>query len=313
MNDRIERTAQQLAKLAREEDLGSGDLTTALLPDPDQRATFALLAKQSCVFAGRRVANIILLEYDKDLALAWSEDVDDGVLITAPSAAIHPTGNRPGGTSVILATLTGPLRSILAVERVLLNFLQRLCGIATLTRRYVDAVAGTRVVICDTRKTTPGWRLLEKYAVTCGGGTNHRRGLYDGVLIKDNHLSGIPAQRLAANVFDMLNRLEADRRPLSAPRPFVEVEADSIEQVEALLSVVGIDCILLDNCTVDSLRQAVALRESLGLGKKVLFEASGGITLDTVRTFAETGVDRISIGALTHSVPSVDLSLERTE
>ena len=196
---------------------------------------------------------------------------------------------------------------ILSAERVLLNFLQRLCGIATLTGSFVDAAAGTDAAIYDTRKTAPGWRVLEKYAVRCGGGRNHRRGLFDAVLIKDNHLAGVDPDRLAGTVFEMLNRLStSDAKPA-----FVEVEADSPDQVEALLTVVGIDVVLLDNFSVENLREAVATRDRLGLGGKVALEASGGVTLETVTAVAETGVDRISIGALTHSPRAIDLSLER--
>ena len=206
-----------------------------------------------------------------------------------------------------LATVCGPLSAVLAVERVLLNFLQRLCGVATLTRAYVDAVAGTGAAIFDTRKTTPGWRALEKYAVRCGGGSNHRMGLDDAVLLKDNHLVGIEPRRLADSVFEMLNRLSArDAKPT-----FLEIEADCLEQVEQLLKVVGIDAILLDNFSVDQLGKAVALRDRVGLRGKVSLEASGRITLQTVRVVAETGVDRISVGALTHSATALDLSLDR--
>ena len=206
----------------------------------------------------------------------------------------------------------GPAGAVLSAERVLLNFLQRLCGIATLTRRFVDAVAGTEAAIFDTRKTTPGWRKLEKYAVRCGGGCNHRQGLFDAVLIKDNHLAVRPrvetgAPGLAGVVFEMLNRLDAG----GAKPTFVQVEADSLAQVEELLKVVGLEAILLDNFSLEDLRKAVGLRDGCGLRGKVELEASGGITLDTVRTVADTGVDRISVGAITHSAAALDLSMER--
>lgn len=312
MNDALTQSVERLARLARDEDLGGGDATTALMADPEQRAAFALLAKEPCVMAGRSISPVILAVYDPSLELRWAEGIDDGVYVTGgpegSSEHTHSVETKP----LAIATVTGSLRSILAVERVWLNFLQRLCGIATLTRRFVEAVAGSQAVICDTRKTTPGWRQLEKYAVRCGGGTNHRMGLYDGVLIKDNHLQGIPADRMAAAVFDMLNRLSGSPDRAVADAPLVEVEADSLKQVEALLTVVGIDALLLDNFTVDGLREAVALRDGLGLKGKVLLEASGGVTLERVRAVAESGVDRISVGALTHSATAVDLSLERT-
>ena len=304
MDNDLCQAIERLVQWARDEDLGTGDITTALLADADQPASFSLIAREPCVFAGREVAPIVLEAYDPAIELIWTRGTADGATMQP-----EPSGNKP--PSHTLASLRGPLASVLAVERVLLNFLQHLCGIATLTRRYVEAVAGTEAVICDTRKTTPGWRLLEKYAVRCGGGTNHRMGLYDGVLIKDNHLSGIPRTRLASAVFDMLNRLPRQTDDSPRDRPRVEVEAESLEQVEPLLSVVGIDMILLDNFDIESLRRAVDLRNNLGLRGKILLEASGGVTLDTVRAVAETGVERISVGALTHSATAVDLSLER--
>jgi nicotinate-nucleotide pyrophosphorylase (carboxylating) len=198
-----------------------------------------------------------------------------------------------------LAAVRGSLRSILATERIALNFLQRLSGIATLTRKYVDAVAGFRAKILDTRKTTPGWRLLEKYAVRCGGGTNHRMGLYDGILIKDNHLAGLGG--------DLRKAVKTAREfPGNQGQP-VEVEVDSIEQLEIALAA-GADIVLLDNMSLDQLRAAVARRNAVA--PNVLLEASGGVTLATVRNIAATGVDRISVGALTHSAPALDIALD---
>jgi len=309
----FEQAVERLVSLAREQDLGAGDVTTALMERADQPACFRLLAKQSCVFAGRAIAPIVVRVYDTAIDIEWSGGVDDGtrVVVDGAQGSHGDVGHAPPAT--VLCTLTGQLDSILAVERVLLNFLQRLSGIATLTRRFVDAIEGSDAVICDTRKTTPGWRLLEKYAVRCGGGTNHRKGLFDGVLIKDNHLWGVPADRLAGTVFEMLNRLPGENERTAGGRLLVEIEADTFAQVEALLSVVGVDVILLDNFSLDKMREAVALRDELGLAGKVLLEASGGITLDTVAAVAETGVDRISVGALTHSATAVDLSLERIE
>ncbi|RME39624.1 MAG: carboxylating nicotinate-nucleotide diphosphorylase [Planctomycetota bacterium] len=306
-----------LIELARSEDFGAGDVTTALMEGADRPARFHLIAKAPCVLAGAAVLPAILQAYDASLAVEWcsSQDLDP----PPPEACSDkeegddpPDRPFPDGWSVRevpfqVATIRGQLASILAAERVLLNFLQRLCGVATLTRRFVEAVRGTGAAVYDTRKTTPGWRKLEKYAVRCGGGCNHRMGLYDAILIKDNHLAGTPPQRIAAVVFDMLNRLdERGRRPA-----LIEVEADSLAQAEMLFTVVGIDVVLLDNFSLDDLRRAVRLRDELGLKGKVALEASGGITLETVRAVAETGVERISIGALTHAAPAVDLSLER--
>lgn len=286
-------TVAQLIDMAKQEDLGSGDVTTALMAGQNEPAEFRLIARQPGVFAGRELAPAILSAYDQSIEITWSKLATDG------STLEHSTTE--------LATLTGPLGSILAAERVLLNFLQRLSGIATRTKTFVDAIAGTHAAIYDTRKTTPGWRTLEKYAVRCGGGQNHRQGLFDAVLIKDNHLAGVDASRLAAEIFEMLNKL-----PTSEHRPtFIEVEADTLAQFTELLKVVGIDIILLDNFSVDHLREAVALRDSHGLAGKVALEASGGITLETVRSVAETGVERISVGAITHGAPAIDLALER--
>jgi len=191
------------------------------------------------------------------------------------------------------------LRALLVAERPALNFLQRLSGIATLTRRYVDAVAGTRPQILDTRKTTPGWRLLEKYAVRTGGGHNLRLGLFDGILIKDNHLAGLGGD--VKKVIRLARSL-----PANAGLP-VEVEVDSLDQLAVALAEKP-EIVLLDNMGPDLLRKAVAMRDSNS--PTTLLEASGGVTLDTVRPSAETGVDRISVGALTHSAPALDIALD---
>jgi len=283
----------RLIDLAKSEDFGQGDLSSSLLDDPDQRATFHLIAKQRGVFAGCEVAAAVFAAYGTSVDLEWTASGVDGRWID--SIPTH------------LATVSGPLGTVLSAERTVLNSLQRLCGVATLTRAFVDAVSGTGATIYDTRKTIPGWRVLDKYAVRCGGGSNHRMGLYDAVLMKDNHLAGIATTRLAHAVFEMLGRLS-----MKTVNPtFVEIEADSVEQVKQLLKVVGIDAILLDNFSLDQLREAVNLRDSIGLRSKVVLEASGGITLQTVRGVAETGVDRISVGALTHSAVALDLSLDR--
>jgi len=283
----------QLIRWAKDEDLGAGDLSTGLMADPHAPASFRLIAGQPGVFAGREIAPAVLRAYDVAINIDWTDLGRDGVRIeTVPSE---------------LATIRGPVGAILSAERVLLNFLQRLCGVATLTRAYVDAVAGTGAAIFDTRKTTPGWRKLEKYAVRCGGGCNHREGLFDAVLLKDNHLAGVETPQLAAAVFEMLNRRDA----AGAKATFVQVEADTLAQVGELLKVVGLDAILLDNFSLDDLRRAVALRDDLGLRGKVSLEASGGITLQNVRAVAETGVERISVGAITHSATALDLSMER--
>ena len=292
MTEELLQATRLLARAAKEEDLGAGDLTGMLL-EPEDQARFELLLKQPAVLAGRAVAAEVLGVYDESIEIGWNDEARECA--------------RFDQVPVRLATLTGPYRSVLAAERVLLNFLQRLCGVATLTRKYVDAVAGTGARIFDTRKTTPGWRRLEKYAVRCGGGHNHRMGLYDAVLIKDNHLTGIEPERLSHAVFEMLTRAAA----FDPPPKFIEVEADTPQQVEELFKVVGIHVILLDNFGLDDLRRVVERRDALELKGRIELEASGGVTLDNVAEVARTGVDRISVGAITHSATAVDLSLAR--
>ncbi len=208
--------------------------------------------------------------------------------------------------------MTGAVRSLLAAERIVLNFLGRLSGIATLTRQYVEAIAGTRARIYDTRKTTPGWRRLEKYAVRCGGGHNHRAGLFDAILIKDNHvgfLSGggssaaMPAQAVHAARRFLAKTFANDPRA----KMIVEVEVDRLDQLEAVLQSKP-EIVLLDNMSAADLRVAVAMRDAAAPG--VELEASGGVTLQTVRAIAATGIDRISVGSLTHSAPALDVSLD---
>jgi nicotinate-nucleotide pyrophosphorylase (carboxylating) len=202
----------------------------------------------------------------------------------------------------VIASIAGEMRALLLMERTALNFLQRLSGVASLTARFVAEVAGTKAVILDTRKTTPGWRALEKYAVRCGGGKNHRMGLYDAVLIKDNHLAWLEQGG------DPIGRAVAAGR-LGAPEGtrFVEVEVDTLEQLDRALEV-GPDIILVDNLGPEKLAEAVRRRAERAPG--ILLEASGGVTLATVRKLAETGVDRISVGALTHSAPALDIGLD---
>lgn len=284
---------RRLIELAKSEDLGTGDVTTALTANATEPAAFHLLAKQAGVFAGLEIASVVLNAFDPAMTIEWTD--------------VGCDGGRIESVPTELATIRGPLGQILSAERVVLNFLQRLSGVATLTRSFVDAVAGTDAQIYDTRKTTPGWRQLDKYAVRCGGGQNHRIGLYDAILIKDNHLCGIEPSRLAAAVFEMLSRLDTSKiKPA-----FVEVEARSTAQVDQFCKVVGIDVILLDNFSLDDLARSVSIRNDCGLKGKVNLEASGGITLQTVRAVAETGVERISVGAITHSAAALDLSMER--
>ncbi|HVP11248.1 MAG TPA: carboxylating nicotinate-nucleotide diphosphorylase [Phycisphaerae bacterium] len=284
-----------ILKLARREDWGEtgGDLTSLLLPETAYHASsnWRLVARQLGRFCGGAVLPSLLKALAPEVRLDWLRPRCDSEPVT--------TGQE-------IARFSGLVCQMLAAERTMLNFLQHLSGVATLTGKFVAAVGGTHAKIYDTRKTTPGLRTLEKYAVRCGGGHNHRSGLYDAVLIKDNHLAGIPVTRLAHTVFEMLSRIET----LPVRPAFVEVECDDLEQLSELVKVVGIDLILLDNFEVGELRAAVQMRNDAGLRGKVELEASGGATLDNVRDIAQTGVERIAVGAITHSAPSLDLGLD---
>ena len=266
---------QELIDRALAEDIGTGDLTSEAIVPSEARARAQIEQRAAGVVAGMRAAEAVFRRIDP--ALRWHAHVEDGVW-------------RAGG---LVAEVAGPARAILAGERVALNFLQRLSGIATLTARFVRAVEGTGVAILDTRKTTPGLRALEKQAVVAGGGRNHRAGLYDALLVKDNHAA------LTGGVG------EAARRAVGAAAEdvTVEVECTTLAEVEEALSA-GADRLLLDNMSLDDLREGV--RRARG---RALVEASGGISLDTVRGVAETGVDWISVGALTHSASALDMSL----
>ena len=270
-------TLERIVHAALAEDIGAGDITTEATVPPEAVGTAALLVKEPGVVCGLRVAEAVFRVLDPDIR--FDALASDGDAVAAPA---------------VVARVSGSERAILTGERVALNFLGRLSGIATLTRRYVDAIEGTGAAVLDTRKTTPGLRALEKHAVAAGGGTNHRFGLDDAVLIKDNHLRA--AGSLPAAV-------ELVRSSSDLP---IEVECDTLEQVATALEL-GVDAILLDNMTLGELRDAVVLTAG-----RARLEASGGVTLDTIRAIAETGVDEISVGALTHSARSLDVSLELT-
>jgi nicotinate-nucleotide pyrophosphorylase (carboxylating) len=268
--------------IALREDLGEGDTTTQFFVPENLRALGKIVARERAVVAGAEVAAEVFRRVNPEL----------GVEI------LQPDGTALSGGETILE-VRGAAGSILTAERVALNFLQRLCGIATLTRQFVEAIGKSRAKILDTRKTTPGLRAFEKAAVLAGGGSNHRSTLSDMVLVKDNHLS---AGAGFSGFATAIQRLRQERPGLR-----IEVEADRLEQVRSFLEVDGIDVILLDNMEPAEMREAVAA----GKGK-VQFEASGGITLKNVRRIAASGVDYISVGALTHSARSIDLSLELT-
>jgi nicotinate-nucleotide pyrophosphorylase (carboxylating) len=266
---------RDLVRRALAEDVGAGDVTTVATVPERARGRGILLAKSNLVLAGLEVAAAVFDEIDP--ACQVSRRLDDGVLCL------------PG---TILADVAGPARALLTGERVALNFLQRLSGVATLTRRFVDA-AGGRITVLDTRKTTPTLRTLEKYAVRVGGGVNHRFGLYDAFLIKDNHI------RLTGGIAAAVERARRTRPDLK-----VEVEAQSLEQVDEALAA-RVDVLLVDNLMLDEVREAV--RRSAGRAK---IEISGGVTLDRMAALAETGADFVSVGALTHSAPAADISFE---
>ena len=272
--DTLERAV--LAALA--EDIGAGDVTTEATVPENALGTAELLVKEPGVVCGLRAAESTFRALDPDIR--FEALANDGDMIDEPPA--------------LVARVAGSERAILTGERVALNFLGRLSGIATLTRRYVEAVAGTGAAVLDTRKTTPGLRALEKHAVAVGGGRNHRFGLDDAVLVKDNHL------RAAGSVADAVRLVRA-----ASDLP-IEVECETLTQVAEALGA-DVDAILLDNMTLAELREAVALAAG-----RARLEASGGVSLDTIRAIAETGVDEISVGALTLSARSLDVSLELT-
>jgi len=286
---------QELIRLALVEDLGDrGDVTSVTVIPEQLQGRAVFLVKAAGVVGGLPAAELVMKTVDAKLK--FEPQKNDGDRVT------------PGYR---LATVSGSMRSILAAERTALNFLQHLSGIATLTRQFVDVVAGTSAKILDTRKTLPGWRLLEKYAVRQGGGHNHRMGLYDGILIKDNHLAalGIVAGADSLDVVETVMHIEEamEKAPESTRKIPLELEVGSLQQFAfALGSWAGL--ILLDNMSLDQMREAVRMRNERA--STVLLEASGGVNLQTVRAIAETGVDRISVGALTHSAPALDIALD---
>jgi nicotinate-nucleotide pyrophosphorylase (carboxylating) len=261
---------------ALHEDIGLGDITTLATVEPGTSARAELVAKEDFVLSGLDVARRVF--FTLDAAVAFEKLTEDA---------------RPVRRGEVIAWLKGDAAKLLQGERVALNLLQRMSGIATLTSRFVEAVAGTGAIVVDTRKTTPGLRVLEKYSVRMGGGRNHRTSLYDGVLIKENHIAA--AGGIATAV---------DRARRRAPHTLkIEIETENLQQVEEALTA-GADIILLDNMNLDTLREAV-----LFIDGRALTEASGGVNLETVRPIAETGVNFISVGALTHSFRAVDISM----
>ena len=265
-----------------EEDIGAGDITTKFFVPENLHSSARIVAREKAIVAGSQTAAEVFRRVDPSIHTD---------IVRIDGAEVN------SGESVI--ELRGLARSILTAERTALNFLQHLSGIATLTAQFVTAAANARVKILDTRKTTPGLRQLEKAAVVAGGGANHRFGLYDMVLVKDNHIAS------SYGFTELVNRIRRIRK--ARPQLRVELEADSLEQVRNFVGLEGVDVILLDNMTPAQMREAVALRKN-----QIKFEASGGVTLEDIRRIAATGVDYISVGALTHSPRAIDFSLEIT-
>ena len=261
---------------ALDEDIGSGDVTTLAVLTGNEVGTAEVLAKDDIIVAGVDVFKEVFVLYDKDIN--FLVNVKDG---------------QSAGRGDILAEISGKLKNILTAERVALNFLQRMCGIATLTRKYVDRISGTKAKILDTRKTLPCHRDLDKYAVKIGGGLNHRLGLYGGVMIKDNHI------KAAGGILKAVKMISSHVPPTLK----IEVEVKNLGEVEEALSS-GVDIIMLGNMNVGDMKRAVSI-----INGRALIEASGNVTLANVRDIAETGVDFISVGAITHSVPAADISL----
>jgi nicotinate-nucleotide pyrophosphorylase (carboxylating) len=268
---------------ALKEDIGQGDITTDFFVPETLHATGRITARENAIIAGTGAAAEVFRRVDPSIDIQ----------------IIRPDGDEVVAGDTIVE-IRGLARSILKAERVALNFLQRLCGIATLTRQFVDAIGNHPAKILDTRKTTPGLRALEKAAVAAGGGVNHRFGLYDMVLVKDNHLATFGGLSSFADRIQQLRREQPTIR--------IEVEADDLEQARAFAEVKGIDVILLDNMTPAQMREAIALRKG-----KIQFEASGGVTLKNVKRIAATGVDYISIGSLTNAARAIDIGLEMNQ
>lgn len=281
-----QREASQLINMALQEDLSDiGDLTSLTIIPEEEQAEVQIVARSAGVVAGLPVAKEVFVQLDKNVH--WKNLLEDGSPVIEGS---------------VVATVVGPLRSLLTGERTALNFLTLLSGVASLTNQFVQNVEGINVAILDTRKTFPGYRYLQKYAVRAGGGTNHRMGLFDGILIKDNHLAGWQSSTESPISEAILQA--RSQTPVPVP---IEVEVDTLDQLRDALTAKP-DIVLLDNMTCSEMSQAVEIRNSICAD--TLLEASGGITLDRIREIAETGVERISIGALTHSAPALDLAFD---
>jgi nicotinate-nucleotide pyrophosphorylase (carboxylating) len=289
---------RDLILLAKREDLGPGDgddVTSRLTIDETKIGVGTLMQKEAGVVCGLPIVEMICRAYDERLRV---EQIP-GFHIEVIEGRFSDQRLTP------LLRVRGPVRSLLAAERVILNFLQRTSGVATAAHRFVRRVSGTTAKVYDTRKTLPGHRALDKYAVRAGGGHNHRTGLFDAVLIKDNHLAGVGPRDLAGRIARVVSASRAEDS-----KRLIEVEADTLDQVREILKVEGVDVILLDNMDCPRMAEAVQLRDAAGRRGKVELEASGGVTLETIRPIAETGVERISVGALTHSAAALDIGFD---
>jgi nicotinate-nucleotide pyrophosphorylase (carboxylating) len=269
----------RLVHIALAEDIGDGDITSEAILEPSVYARATLVANADGVVCGLPVAALVFRTHDPDTRV--EELVEEGTLVTRGTQIAHVYGSA---------------RSLLAAERTALNFLQRMSGVATLTHQYVERVRGTKARILDTRKTIPAWRLLDKYACRIGGAENHRLGLYDMVLIKDNHIAAAGSIEAA---------LRAVQQHWNEQRVLIELEVQSFDQLEQALHIGGFHRIMLDNFSIDDLRSAVNMIDG-----RYQTEASGGVRLETVRAIAETGVDFISVGAITHSAPALDIAMD---
>ncbi len=286
---------RDLIQLARREDLRDDDVTSRLTVSEEAVGVGTLVQREVGIVCGLPIVEMICRTYDERLRVEMIPGFHMEVI----------EGRFSDARSSPLLRMRGPLRALLSAERVVLNFLQHLSGVATNTHRFVRRVAGTGAKIYDTRKTIPGMRLLDKYAVRCGGGFNHRIGLYDGLLIKDNHLAAIPLKEMAANLAQVVGRCRAE----DASR-LVEIEVDTLDQLREVLKVEGVGVILLDNMDCPKMQAAVEMRGRAGKKGVIELEASGGVTLETVRSISATGVERIAVGALTHSAPALDIGLD---
>lgn len=273
---------QALIDMALNEDLGGGDATTDAIFPGHQRCSATILVKSDLVLAGAEIFEAVMRRVDPDISVSWSHHDGAQVPRMTPIGQLH-----------------GRVRSILKAERTALNFIQRMSGVATLTHSYAEHLQGTRTAVVDTRKTLPGWRVLDKYAVRCGGGKNHRLNLGSGVMIKDNHIEA------AGSITEAVRRV----REVAPHTLRIEVEVTDLVELEEAVKT-GVEIILLDNMTTPKVAEAVKRAHALATGRPPLLEASGGITLSRLKELAEAGVDIISVGALTHSAVAADISLD---